>query len=330
MATIGTKVETIVDVTKRLNPDGTYASIAELMAQDNPVLQDGVWVEANDTTSHRTTVRTGLPTVAWRKLNYGVQPSKSDTAQVTDTIGLLEGISSVDEDILEMNGMKEEFRFSEDEAFIEAMNQNVASTLFYGDTKTNPERFLGLSARYSSLSAKNAKNLINASGTGAKLTSVWLIDWDPKAMHFTYPKGSVAGLKMNDLGKSVKTYSDGSEAVVYRTQFKMKVGFTLRDWRQAARVCNIAVDTLVKNGASGTDLAEKMIMASNALKKRSARSVFYVNKDIHTFLQLQLFYKTNAYLTRDDARDGFGPILRFDGIPVKVCDAIVTGETVVS
>lgn len=41
------------------------------------------------------------------------------------------------------------FRLSEDRAFLEAMNLQQASTLFYGDTTKNPERFLGLGPRFS-------------------------------------------------------------------------------------------------------------------------------------------------------------------------------------
>ncbi|WP_368734330.1 major capsid protein, partial [Klebsiella quasipneumoniae] len=65
---------------------------------------------------------------------YGVQPSKSTTVQVTDYVGMLETYAEVDKSLADLNGNTAEFRLSEDRAFIEAMNQQMAQTLFYGDS----------------------------------------------------------------------------------------------------------------------------------------------------------------------------------------------------
>ncbi|MDD9849993.1 hypothetical protein BZG30_32710, partial [Escherichia coli] len=100
----------------------------------NEILDDMVFVEGNLPTGHRTTVRTGLPSATWRLLNYGVPPSKSTTAQVTDTTGMLETYSEVDKKLADLNGQKNEFLLSESLAFIESMNQEMAETLIYGDT----------------------------------------------------------------------------------------------------------------------------------------------------------------------------------------------------
>ncbi|TRR45281.1 hypothetical protein DNP46_24955, partial [Salmonella enterica subsp. enterica serovar Panama] len=109
--------------------------------------------------------------------NYGVQPSKSTTVQVTDGIGMLETYAEIDKSLADLNGNTAEFRLSEDRAFIEAMNQQMARTLFYGDTSVNPQQFMGLSSRYSDLTATNAQNIIDAGGTGTDNTSIWLIVW---------------------------------------------------------------------------------------------------------------------------------------------------------
>jgi hypothetical protein len=98
MATIGFSALTLTDWAKRRDPDDRVASIIELLNQSNEVLQDMLWVEGNLPTGHRTTVRTGLPAVAWRKLNYGVPQSKSTTVQVDDACGMLEAFGQVDKD----------------------------------------------------------------------------------------------------------------------------------------------------------------------------------------------------------------------------------------
>ncbi|MXF24183.1 major capsid protein, partial [Escherichia coli] len=85
---------------------------------------------------------------------------------------------------------------SEDRAFIEAMNQAMAQTLFYGDSSVNPQQFMGLSSRYSSLSAGNAQNIIDAGGTGTDNTSIWLVVWGENTVHGIFPKGQKAGIQM--------------------------------------------------------------------------------------------------------------------------------------
>jgi hypothetical protein len=200
MATLGSNVLTLADWAKRLDPDGKVQDIVELLSQTNEVLDDKLFMEGNLPTGHRTTVRTGLPTVAWKLLNQGVTTSKSTTAQIDEQCGHLQAWSEIDKDLAELNGNKAEFRLSEAQAFVEAMNQEMASTLFYGNASTAPEEFTGLSVRYSSLSANNAQNVIDASGTGSDNSSIWLICWGGQTLHGIFPKGSKAGLQHEDKG----------------------------------------------------------------------------------------------------------------------------------
>ena len=74
MATLSTIHPTLMDVAKRLDPDGKVDTIVEILSETNEVLEDMVWMEGNLPTGHRTTIRSGLPTPTWRKLYGGVQP----------------------------------------------------------------------------------------------------------------------------------------------------------------------------------------------------------------------------------------------------------------
>src|SRR5215510_897857 len=144
MAALGTGNLTLEDWAKRLDPDGKVPTIVELLNQSNEVLTDMIWKEGNLPTGHRTTVRTGLPTVTWRLLNQGVAPSKSKTAQIDEQCGILEAWSEVDKDLLMLNGNQASFRLSEARAFIEAMNEEFTRVFFYGNASINPEQFTGL------------------------------------------------------------------------------------------------------------------------------------------------------------------------------------------
>ena len=63
MATIGETVLTLADWAKRLDPDGRVETVVEMLSQTNEILADMLWLEGNLPTGHRTTVRTGLPSV---------------------------------------------------------------------------------------------------------------------------------------------------------------------------------------------------------------------------------------------------------------------------
>src|SRR3990167_5670749 len=143
MAAIGASALTYLDWSRRFN-DSRISVIVELLSQTNEVLDDMRWVEGNLPTGHRTTVRTGLPQATWRQLNYGVQPAKSTTTQITDACGMLETYSEIDKALADLNGNTAEFRLSEDKAFLEGMSQQMAQAVFYGNSAFNPERIMGL------------------------------------------------------------------------------------------------------------------------------------------------------------------------------------------
>ena len=191
MATLSTTALTYADWAKRMGDDYRIASIIELLSQTNEILDDMLVVEGNLPTGHKTTVRTGLPQATWRLLNQGVPNAKSTTAQIVDTCGNLETYAVIDKDIADLNGNTAEFRLSEVKAFLEGMSQQVASTLIYGNQSANPERFTGLTPRYSTLTAANsntAANVITGGGSSA-CTSIWIAVWGSDTLHATFPEG---------------------------------------------------------------------------------------------------------------------------------------------
>jgi hypothetical protein len=167
---------TLLDVARRLDPDGKIAVVAETLNQYNEILDDISFVEGNLPTGHKVTIRASLPTPTWRLLNKGVTQTKSTTNQIVETCGIMEAYSEIDKDVAILNGNTSEFRFSEDLAHIEAMNQAFATALIYGDTSINPEQFVGLAPRYYSLASTVTTygNVLDAGGS-ATLTSMYRI-----------------------------------------------------------------------------------------------------------------------------------------------------------
>ncbi len=331
---------TLLDIARRLDPNGNIAAIAEMLTQTNEVLLDIPWVEGNLPTGHKTTVRTGLPEPTWRKLNYGVQPSKSATAQVTDTCGMLEAYAEVDKDLADLNGNTAAFRLSEDRAHIEGMNQEMAAMAFYGDTATNPERILGLAPRFAVPSAAEnniGRQLINGGGSGNNNTSVWLVVWGAQTVHGIYPKGSRAGLSQKDLGEQTLIDPQGGRYQGYRTHYQWKCGLTVRDWRYIVRICNLDVAALATAGDTAdtsANLIKLMIKAMNRVPNlRMGRPAFYCNVDVLTPLQVKIMDKANVWLQMSDITGPGGLVtkaLTFQGIPVRRVDQLLSTEAAIA
>lgn len=334
MATLSNTRPTLLDLAKRSEPDGGIATmIVELLAQTNEILDDMVWMEGNLLTGHRTTVRTGLPTVTWRKLYGGIQPSKSTTAQITESCGMLEALAEVDAALVELNGNTAAYRLSEDKAFLESMNQEMASTLFFGNEATEPEAFTGLAPRYNSLSAANGENIISAgSVSGGDGASIWLVGWGEGTCHGIIPKGSSAGLQRQDFGKVLTENIDGNNgrALVYRTHYRWDAGLCVRDWRYVVRIANIDKSTLTKDAATGPNLPDLMFQAMETIHSlQGVRPVFYMGRTLLTFLRQQLAASVKqSTLTFEDV--GGRRTAMFQGIPIRRVDVLAADESAVA
>lgn len=328
-STLAVTNPTLMDLAKTMDPDGKVADIVEILNQVNEVLDDMTWQEGNLPTGHRTTVRTGIPTPTWRKLYGGVQPNKSSTVQVTDTCGMLEQYAEVDKALADLNGNTAAFRLSEDRAHIEGISQEIAQTLFYGNESTEPEAFTGLSARYSSVStatAQSADNVIDHGGTGSDNTSIWLVVWGPRTVHGIIPKGSKAGIQVEDKGQVTVENVDGSNgrAEMYRTHYRMDAGLTVRDWRYAVRIANIDVSDLA-TVANTKNLINSMIKASERIPVLGAgRAAWYGNRRIRESLRLGILEKIAANLNWDTVAGK--RVMTFDDIPFRRTDALIETE----
>lgn len=243
---------------------------------------------------------------------------------------MLEAWSEVDKDEAELNGNLAAFRLSEARPFLEAMNNEMASTLFYGNSAIDPEEFSGFNIRYSSLSAANAQNIVDAGGTGSDNSSIYLVVWGDQTVHGVYPKGSKAGLDHEDLGlTTVETSAavGGSRMRAYQDRWQWKCGLVLKDWRYAVRICNIDISNLVAQ-SSNADLTEAMIKAMYRIPQLGAgKAVFYMNRTCLEFLDIQRrdAVSTGGQLSYDVV-DG-KRVASFRGIPIRVVDALLETES---
>src|SRR5262249_31687297 len=274
----------------------------------------------------------------------GVQKSKSTTAQVRDSTGMLEAYSDIDKALADLNGNTAEFRLGEDMAFIEAMNQAMQQTVVYGSTTTSPERFVGLGPRLNTGNTANratANNVIDGGGSGSTNSSIWLIGWGQNTVHGLFPKGSKAGLQVRDLGEMPLYDANNNVYQGYRTHFKWDCGLSVRDWRFVVRIANINVTA---GAVTTTNLVNYLITAVNKVPFISAAGnspppgapggtvtkpgqvnfSFYCNRTVRTAFDLQAMAKSNNFLTLE-TRDS-KPYTAFRGVPIRICDQITNSE----
>ena len=343
MTTLSTSNLTLADWAKRTDPDGRIPIIAELLSQSNEILEDCVFKEGNLPTGERVIVRTGLPAVYWRALNQGIPSSKSTTAQVDEAAGILEARSEVDKDLAMLNGNTAQFRLSEDTAFLEAMNQTQATTLFYGNPASDPKTFLGLAPRYSDIgvgSPQNAQNILSAGGADATAnTSIYLVVWGDQTVYCHFPKGSKAGLIHEDLGEQTVYNADGTRLQAYATRYQWKNGLVVKDWRYVVRICNIDVNALVaQTGTQAPTAATAIIkLMARAMYRipnmAMGRAAFYMNRTVHSGLSVAALDKSQYVLKVNEGLSQFGmpySWLSFLGVPLRRVDAIVNTEAVVA
>jgi len=330
MATLSTTALTLADWAKRIDPEGRVPVVAELLSQSNEILEDAVFMEGNLPTGHRVVIRTGLPTVYWRAINQGIPTSKSTTAQVDEAVGMLEAYSEVDKDLADLNGNTSQFRLSEDSAFLEAMNQAQASTMFYGNPSTDPKQYLGLASRYGTISgAGNAQNIIDAGGVSTNNTSIYLVVWGDNTVFCPFPKGSTAGLMHEDLGLNTVWDSAGGRYQAYRTHYQWKNGLVVKDWRYVVRICNINTANLVAQ-SSAADLISLMSRALDRIPNFGmGRPVFYMNRTVYSMLRIQALNKSNYALSIEKGLTQFGSAtswLSFNGVPIRRVDQLLNTE----
>lgn len=334
MSIFGSEALTLSDMRKRLNPDGSTAFIVEALEQSNPILRDIPWIEGNLKTGNVTTVRTMIPTPSIRKINRGVARGKSRTKQVQDTCMILEDRSVVDVELIALQKDKEKFRASEDAAFVQGFSNYVAEQTFYGDTQVEPGTFNGISVRYDTYGGERGEpgyQVLSAGTPGEDTnTTAYFIGWGQKHTVGIYPEGTLAGLKMRDLGEQTVLDSDGLEYQGLATLFTWKAGLAVQNIRSNALLRNINVAAL------GSMTAAQKLALMDALTKTKNRIqnlgngdkkvVLYVSGEMYDFFETYMNDKNNVFVTQQTLMNAM-PQLFFKGIPVQKCDAISETET---
>ena len=328
MATLGNKFIDLIDIYKMQDGRGQFNPVIEILMEMNPILEDALAVECNKGTTHLHTVRSGLPSVTWGRLYQGVPNSKGRTAQVEDTTGFVEGLSTIDKRLLDLSTNEGAVRLSEAQAYLEAMSQEVADKLFYGDTASDPEEFMGFAPRFNDLSAANGNQIIDAGGTGSDNTSVWFITWGDNQCQLLYPKGTQAGVQREDMGEQRVLDDNGNAYYAKEEKFTWHVGLAVKDWRYVSRIANIDVSDMKAGSVALYDFMRKAYYQLQNRRVAGGSLAIYCNRDVLEAL--------DALATNAGASDNFvrlkpmeiegKEVMTYRGIPIRETDALLNTE----
>jgi hypothetical protein len=319
-------VQTLKDITRLQNPDGSPARIAEILQDSNPILQDMAWQEGNLDTGHQFTQRTAQRHGTYTRYNEGVAIENTVEEQKRVDAARLETYSEVDKELAKLSGNVGAYRFAKAKGIMEGMSLTMGDTVFYGNSGTNPAEFTGFA---NLLNQTSDRNFVNGGGSGSDNTSVFAIDWGPDKCYGIYPKGSTAGLMHEDLGEDTKI-KNSKYYQVYRDRFCWYNGIAVENPNATGRLANIDVSDLAgagTSGYSGPDLINLLIELDNTFRA-GYNPVFYMNRTFRTALEKIATAKNNVELRY--AEYAGRKIMMFRERPIVVCDSIVNTEATVS
>ncbi|HET6494675.1 MAG TPA: hypothetical protein VFH61_04815 [Thermoleophilia bacterium] len=326
MAELSGNYPTMLDMIRSQNPDGTLATVAPVLMQKNPILQHVQYKQANDGSGEITTVEASLPQAYLRTYNEVVPDGKGTNVQVRDTMAMLEQWSRADEKLARASGDVAGYRARELRKHISAMSNEAGRLAFYGNALVSPKECTGLAIRFSDTAAVNGRNLIDAAGTGGDNTSIWFIKHGEDGLLGITPRGSSAGLTTSDFGMVAAESHAGQTGniAVFKERLSWDLGFSVKDWRNIARIAGIDVVAL-RAGVDDADLIDLMIDAYHSLESTEGVKI-YANRTIMAILDKQ----------RRDAVAAGGQLgyVEVDGknvpafrqLPMYVCEAILNTE----
>lgn len=331
---------TLVDVTATYGEAGeSQGQIAEILTKENPILEDMTWKEGNLLTGERTWVRTGKPGTAWRRYNQGVPKSKGTVGAFDEAAAQLAATSQMDRGLAILGGNPARARMDFAKPFFESMNDEMAETLFYGNSFYESKEFTGLAPRYNDLDGVTGDYIIDAGGTGTDNRSMWLIDWDPNAITGLYPKGSKAGLIHMDTTSNKNAGPDGypigdlvqdesgNDYLAYSDWWQWDCGLAVKDHRHAVRIANIDFSALTANRSAGADLEMLLVQAIERIKRTGANCAIYAPKPLSAMLRMQALSdsRTGRSLLGFETIGG-RKVTAFDGLPIRSVDALNVDE----
>lgn len=342
MATKGSQFITFRDILSGRTPDGLLdKDVVEVIAKENPALDDIVWKQCSKGREDITTIRSGIPAAVFRAYYEGVQGSKGSKKQVANTCGTISSAIKIDMRLYDESADKAAFLMDEVEQHAEVMGQGTASALFYGDIADDPKGFNGFAKTFGYLTKSDsdvdeaAYYVLNGSratgGSTAMLRSIFMVGWGKKSAHGIYPQNTSMGLQR---GRLVETYvadeDDSTKMLrVGIQELNWNVGLNIRDFRYCGRIANFEADAAISVTSGMPDYVELLTRLTTRVKQEGVTPRLYMCRAVWEAMCVAFYRKTagNAVKFADLGQRIPASLM---GIGVGVCDALNVNETTVA
>jgi len=315
---------TMLELAKNIAPNGQLHKVAAILTRINRIWDDIPWFQANDIFSHVSAQEYSEPEGELRTFNDGVGNVSVETQEVRDILSMMEAYSDSDKAMVDAAPNPQAFRNGRAARILRGIGKSWIELLFYGNNGTNSKSFNGLAIRLDALAATN--NVIGAGGTGNDCTSIYVVRWGEGAAWCAYPRGSSLGLEHRDLGEITAVTASGKKFQAYRDWFKIYGGLVVEDPKAIGRLANI--ETSGTTNTFDEDLLIQLLNQMSPDEDFSSMGI-YCNSTIKTQMEIRLKDKTNVNYTMDQ---GLAPggVLKFKGIPVRLCESILNTEDAIS
>lgn len=319
MATIAQQnMLTLLELAKNIAPNGQLQRVVDILTRTMRIWDDIPWFEANDIFSHITAQEYSEPEGELRTLNDGTGLDNPQTDTVRDVLCMIEKYCESDIQLVNAAPNPVAFRNGRAARFLRGMAKTFVRNLIYGNNNTNAKSFNGLAVRLDDL---DMDNVVDGSGTGSDLTSVYIVQWGEGKAWCGYPRGSKIGVWHNDLGEVTAQTPAGKKFQAYRDHFGIHGGLVVEHPKAIGRYANIET-----SGTSNTFDEDKMIELMNEMLDDWAGAAIYCNQTIMTQMEIRVKDKSNVNYSFQDGLAP-GPTLTFRGVPIRLVDKAILLNT---
>lgn len=316
---------TLMEANKRLGYDALASVLGEL-AQMIDILDVMPWLPATNGTFNRQFQASILGKGTFSRANQPVPAIASSGDIIEEPVKLYEGISLVDERILQ--GVEDPWavRDSEDGLNMEGAFQDWAYNLFYGSDGTAPDNFFSFASRRPALT--NYAPYVFSGGASSNCTSAWLLELSPATLYLAYPPSSgTPGFHNEDRGRLWTPAPTGSgNMFAWARLYQIWAGIILRNQRGLIRYANLAT-----SGSSNTfSVTDFIRFGKNILQNMGRNAFVFVNRNTKGALEAQAYKDTANGALTIQAIEGYGPVTFIGGIPVRMHEGITNTESQLS
>jgi len=328
-------VYTLPEILKQKAPDGSYMNIVDVISGRYPLLEEGVWTQANGDLFHEMVQAAVEPTGVPVRYNEGTPLSASVTKTVQEPIMTLEDRLQIDTRILRDQTDVVGFRMQREAMHFRGMLKTFHKIVFakganaagvpYGYMGSDMKQINGLSARYNALVADSVES---AGGSGSTLSSIWIVKWGIDGVQFLYPRTASRTIEVEDMRIQPAYDASGNRFEVVMTKFAFRFGLGIADPRAVKRLANIP---LTGAGSFNNDATceEKLIDLIEALPGGDTNGVvMYAGPKIMAQIRKRINSKSNMYFTEQNV---WGRnMITFQDIPIVRVDTLEADESVIS